>query len=1317
MMKTKVLSMVLACLMIFSVAPTHAFAEEAAVHTCPGKGNAHTLANAVDPVAHPEGNVAATCTQPGGIAYKCSHCDTVFFGEFIKALGHDFVTTDAEAPTCTEDGKTAGKDCTRCDEEDVVVKVDPATGHAAVVDAAVAPTCTATGLTAGSHCGVCGVTLVEQAVVPMIDHAWEFVSVSAPEAGKKSEVTYKCHCGATKTVTVECTNHNDDIVLPAVAATCTTTGLTEGKQCSVCGEVLVKQEVTPIIPHTAVVDAAVAPTCTATGLTEGSHCGVCGETLVAQEVVEALGHTEVEIPAVVGSCKDKTSSFTAGTKCGVCGEVLVAPVDQGIPHNFKLVDSLAPTCTEAGYKTWKCNNFGCNDFDYQEILPATGHEWGETPVEVKAPTCTEAGYEVYECACGEKDTRVLEATGHKIVTNEVAPTCKLEGYKYDACDVCDYESEKYDITAIDPKNHVDYEDETVNEATCTSEGQVLRKCNDCGVVEIVVIEKKAHDYAWSVETAATCVATGVEKGVCNDCGATTTKEIAATGIHNSDKVLAAVAPTCTATGLTEGAACSVCGKVMVAQEVVEALGHTAVVDAAVAPTCTETGLTEGSHCGVCGEVLVAQEVVAAKGHNSDTVLPAVAPTCTTTGLTEGAACSVCGKVMVAQETVAIPDASNFNEFQSFESVEAAGHKIVEDSLSAFVPKTCTTDGYSIYACEHCGKNVVIIDKAAHLDVVVDAAVAPTCTATGLTEGSHCGVCGEVIVAQTEVEALGHDIEVLAAVAPTCTETGLTEGKNCTRCDEADVAQEVVEALGHTAVVDAAVAPTCTTTGLTEGSHCGVCGETLVAQEVVEALGHKTVTTVKAATCTGAGFTTDTCEVCDYEYVYAYVAPLGHDIEVLEAVAPTCITTGLTEGKNCTRCDDVDVAQEVVPMLAHKNAAGDYLEDSCKNKIEDRHCVNGCDADIAATHPEYIEVHVDPTCVEEGYNIVYCPDCGDVASKKVTDVATGHHYDYEGKPVEVVPATCEKAGVAYYKCNDCDERDAVEIPALGHDFADELSYDETNHWYACSRCDVVDAKANHVYGEPVVVAPTISTPGTQTYTCDCGYVHVVTTYLEDPAVGFTFDINNDLEVAGKTFVNSSLVAVTVNMKGYNGAVANGIAFNVVYDKTAVEFEGYEFVNANFDGDRYAWMGINGVVDHNGYVSVAANLADYTADAAISAEGEALVVIYFRVNTKTHAATEFSFSDIKVNVADAEADLVETEGVASAITFSRFLDANGDGYVDMRDFNITANLVDTDGYLVNVDVNKDGVIDIENDLAAIFGFLAAANEDELLAKRPA
>ena len=120
--------------------------------------------------------------------------------------------------------------------------------------------------------------------------------------------------------------------------------------------------------------------------------------------------------------------------------------------------------------------------------------------------------------------------------------------------------------------------------------------------------------------------------------------------------------------------------------------------------------------------------------------------------------------------------------------------------------------------------------------VVDKAVEPTCTKTGLTEGKHCSACSAVLVEQEVVKAKGHTEVIDKAVEPTCTKTGLTEGKHCSVCGEVLVEQEVVKAKGHTEVIDGAVEPTCTKTGLTEGKHCSVCGEVLVEQEVVPALG-------------------------------------------------------------------------------------------------------------------------------------------------------------------------------------------------------------------------------------------------------------------------------------------------------------------------------------------------------------------------------------------------------------------------------------------------------------------------------------------------
>ncbi|MBQ3073811.1 MAG: hypothetical protein IJD19_03940, partial [Ruminococcus sp.] len=229
-------------------------------------------------------------------------------------------------------------------------------------------------------------------------------------------------------------------------------------------------------------------------------------------------------------------------------------------------------------------------------------------------------------------------------------------------------------------------------------------------------------------------------------------------------------------------------------EVIPATGHTpgAAADCNNAQTCT-----------VCGE-----ELAPSTGH-TPVVDEAVAPTCTETGLTEGSHCSVCGETIVAQEVV-----------------PAAGHT-----------PGAAADCNNAQTCTVCGEELA---PATGHTPVVDEAVAPTCTETGLTEGSHCSVCGETIVAQEVVPATGHTPVVDEAVAPTCTATGLTEGSHCSVCGETIVAQEVVPATGHTPVVDEAVAPTCTETGLTEGSHCSVCGETIVAQEVVHATGHTPV---------------------------------------------------------------------------------------------------------------------------------------------------------------------------------------------------------------------------------------------------------------------------------------------------------------------------------------------------------------------------------------------------------------------------------------------------------------------------------------------
>ena len=103
--------------------------------------------------------------------------------------------------------------------------------------------------------------------------------------------------------------------------------------------------------------------------------------------------------------------------------------------------------------------------------------------------------------------------------------------------------------------------------------------------------------------------------------------------------------------------------------------------------------------------------------------------------------------------------------------------------------TCTEKGQKGKICKKCGKitEKTDIDAAGHTPVT-DPAVAPTETTDGLTEGSHCGVCGAVLQAQEVIPMRDPTIDTWFSRAATTEADAKAAG-----FDSVDVANAALDA--------------------------------------------------------------------------------------------------------------------------------------------------------------------------------------------------------------------------------------------------------------------------------------------------------------------------------------------------------------------------------------------------------------------------------------------------------------------------------------------------------------------------------------------
>ncbi len=200
----------------------------------------------------------------------------------------------------------------------------------------------------------------------------------------------------------------------------------------------------------------------------------------------------------------------------------------------------------------------------------------------------------------------------------------------------------------------------------------------------------------------------------------------------------------------------------------------------------------------------------------------------------------------------------------------------------------------------------VAEPHAHTSVV-DEAVEAKCYSSGLTEGSHCYICGEVLKKQDIIPAFGHTVIDLEEVEPTCTQPGLSSGKKCSVCNRVLELQEKLPVRGHEYLDEWTIdkVASCTENG-SKSKHCTICGENSEVTEIKGGHQYSNEWTIdRVANCTENGSKSKHCTVCGDKSDVTEI-PKSHEYSF-----ETFNADGVAQAKSVYRCNSCSDTYDIV----------------------------------------------------------------------------------------------------------------------------------------------------------------------------------------------------------------------------------------------------------------------------------------------------------------------------------------------------------------------------------------------------------------------